>query len=169
LDPILLNQPFELKRVTGISTSSLLPEHVRVRQKRRLWARLQKAGIEAEITLMDVPALSPGSFVFLCAEGGGSVAGFSSLGARGKPAERVADEAADALLHFLDSRAALDHHMADQIIVYLATMPGEYTFNTSIITPHLLSNAWVIEQFLPVKFEIVGSLGEPGSVVKRDE
>jgi RNA 3'-terminal phosphate cyclase (ATP) len=168
LEPSLLNQPFELKRVTGISASSRLPDHVRMRQKMRLETRLQKAGIEAEIALLDVPALNPGSFVFLCAQGRGSVAGFSSLGARGKPAERVADEAADALLYFLDSRAVLDSHLADQIIIYLATMPGKHTFTTSTLTQHLLTNAWVIEKFLPVQFEILGNLGEPGSVVKRD-
>ncbi len=169
LDPSLLNQPFELKRITGISTSSRLPDHVRLRQKRRLETRLQKAGIEAEIALLDVPALNPGSFVFLCAQGRGSVAGFSSLGARGKPAERVADEAVDALLYFLDSRAVLDSHLADQILIYLATMPGKHTFTTSSLTQHLRTNAWVIEQFLPVQFEILGKLGEPGSVVKRDK
>ena len=102
-------------------------------------------------------------------KGGDSVAGFSSLGARGKPAERVADEAADALLHFLDSKATIDHHLADQILIYLATMAGRYQFITSTVTQHLLTNAWVIEQFLPVQFEITGGLGEVGTVIKRDK
>ncbi len=168
-EPTLLDRSFVLQNVTGISTSSRLPEHVRVRQKRRLEKRFQKAGIQAEIALLDVPALNPGSFVFLSAKGGDSVAGFSSLGARGKPAERVADEAADALLHFLDSKATIDHHLADQILIYLATMAGRYQFITSTVTQHLLTNAWVIEQFLPVQFEITGGLGEVGTVIKRDK
>jgi RNA 3'-terminal phosphate cyclase (ATP) len=166
--PDPLDQPFELKRIAGISASSRLPEHIRIRQKRQLEARLQGVGLQAEIELLDVPALNPGSFVFVGIQGTGSVAGFSALGARGKPAERVADEAADALFHFLDSRAALDHHLADQILIYLATIPGEHRFVTSSITKHLLTNAWVIEQFMPVQFEIAGGLGEPGTVVKRD-
>lgn len=165
---IILDRPFKLKRVTGISASSRLPEHVRVRQKRQLLLRFEKAGIDAEIGLMDVPALNPGSLVFLCAQGGESVAGFSSLGARGKRAERVADEAANALFQFLDSEAALDHYLADQILIYLAITPGEHRFTTSKITRHLLTNTWVIEQFLPVHFEVKGGVGEAGTVIKRD-
>ncbi len=166
---IVLDNPFQLKRVTGLSASSRLPEHIRIRQKRQLLLRLEKAGIEAEIGLMDVPALNPGSMVFLWAQGEESVAGFSSLGARGKRAERVADEAANALFQFLDSKAALDHHLADQILIYLAITPGEHRFTTSKITQHLLTNTWVIEQFLPVHFEVEGGVGEAGLVVKRDK
>ena len=165
---IILDNSFKLKRITGVSASSRLPEHIRIRQRRQLLLRLEKAGLEAEIGLMDVPALNPGSLVFLSAQGGESVAGFSSLGARGKRAERVADEAADALLRFLNSEAALDHYLADQILIYLAITPGEHRFTTSKITQHLLTNSWVIEKFLPVRFEVEGGVGEAGLVVKRD-
>jgi RNA 3'-terminal phosphate cyclase (ATP) len=166
--PIVLDRPFTLKRVTGISASSRLPEHIRARQRRQLLRRFEKAGIEAEIGLMDVPALNPGSLVFLCAQGKESVAGFSSLGVRGKRAERVADEAANSLFLFLDSEAALDHYLADQILIYLTITPGEHRFTTSKITQHLLTNTWVIEKFLPVRFEVDGGIGEAGTVVKRD-
>jgi RNA 3'-phosphate cyclase len=165
---IVLNKSFEPKRVTGVSASSQLPEHIRIRQRRQLLLRLEKAGIEAEIGLTDVPALNPGSLVFLCVQGGESLAGFSSLGARGKRAELVADEAADALFWFLNSEAALDHYLADQILIYLAITPGEHRFTTCKITQHLLTNTWVIEQFLPVRFEVEGGVGEAGLVIKRD-
>lgn len=163
-----LDQPFELRRISGISASSGLPEHIRVRQKNQVEARLQKAGIQGEIELRDVHARNPGTLVFLCVQGKDSLAGFSSLGARGKRAELVADEAADDFFHFLESRAALDRHLADQLLIYLASAPGKQRFTTSKVTQHLLTNAWVIEKFLPVKFEIKGGLGEPGTVIKRD-
>jgi len=131
-------------------------------------ARLQKAGIQGEIELMDVNARNPGTLVFLCAQGKDSLAGFSSLGARGKRAELVADEAADDFFHFLESRAALDRYLADQLLIYLASAPGKQQFTTSKVTQHLLTNAWVIEKFLPVKFEIKGGQGYPGTVIKRD-
>jgi RNA 3'-terminal phosphate cyclase (ATP) len=163
-----LDQPFELRRVSGISASSRLPEHIRVRQKNQVEARLQKAGIQGEIELMDVNARNPGTLLFLCVQGKDSLAGFSSLGARGKRAELVADEAADDLFHFLESGAAFDHHLADQLLIYLAGETGKHQFTTSKVTQHLLTSAWVIEKFLPVKFEIEGGLGEPGAVIKRD-
>ncbi|MFP3869262.1 MAG: RNA 3'-terminal phosphate cyclase [Syntrophobacteria bacterium] len=163
-----LDQPFELECIEGISASSRLPEHIRVRQKKQLQKRLKAAGIEARIAVLDVPALDAGSFVFICAQGKESIAGFSSLGARGKPAERVADEAARDLFDFLDSGSAVDFHLADQILIYLALVPGTQRITTSAVTRHLLTNVWVIEQFLPVRFEVVGGLHRPGLVIKRD-
>lgn len=162
------DKPFDLRRISGISASSRLPEHIRTRQKSRLEVRLQKAGLQGEIQVMDVPARNPGTLVFLLGVGKNSLAGFSSLGVRGKPAEQVADEAADDFFHFLESRAAFDPHLADQLLIYLACVPGKSHFTTSEVTQHLLTNAWVIEKFLPVKFEIQGGLSEPGSVIKRD-
>jgi RNA 3'-terminal phosphate cyclase (ATP) len=129
---------------------------------------LQKAGIQGEIELVDVDARNPGTLLFLCVQGKDSFAGFSSLGARGKRAELVADEAADDFFHFLESGAAFDCHLADQLLIYLAAVAGKRQFTTSKVTQHLLTNAWVIEKFLPVKFDIKGGLGEPGAVIKRD-
>jgi RNA 3'-terminal phosphate cyclase (ATP) len=163
-----LVQPFDLRNINGISASSGLPEHIRVRQKNQLEGRLRKTGIQTQIEMLDVNARNPGTLVFLLVQGKDSVAGFSSLGARGKRAELVADETADELFHFLESKAAVDCHLADQLLVYLALAPGRHHFTTSKVTQHLLTNGWVIEQFLPVKFEIKGGLGEPGTVVKRD-
>jgi RNA 3'-terminal phosphate cyclase (ATP) len=163
-----LDQPFELRGVSGISASSRLPEHIRVRQKKQVEARLQKAGIHGEIELVDVRARNPGTLLFLCVKGKDSLAGFSSLGARGKRAELVADEAIDDFFYFLESGAALERHLADQLLVYLASAAGKHQFTTSKVTQHLLTNAWVIEKFLPVRFEIKGGLGEPGTVIKRE-
>jgi RNA 3'-terminal phosphate cyclase (ATP) len=131
-------------------------------------ARLQKAGIQGEIELVDVHARNPGTLLFLWVKGKDSLAGFSSLGARGKRAEVVANEAVDDLFHFLESGAVFDRHLADQLLIYLASAPGKHQFTTSKITQHLLTNAWVIEKFLPVSFEIKGGLGKPGTVIKRD-
>lgn len=165
---VALDEPFHLERVSGLSASSRLPEHVRLRQARQLETRLRRAGLRIDVTVMDVAALSPGSFAFLCAHGGSSAAGFSSLGERGKPAERVADEAADGLLSFLAGKAALEAHLADQLLIYLAMIPGSQRFTVAAVTEHLLTNAWVIEQFMPVRFDITGGLQEPGLVIKRD-
>ena len=43
----------------------------------------------------EVEAISPGAWCQLVAEYKGGVAGFNSIGERGKPAEKVADEALD--------------------------------------------------------------------------
>jgi RNA 3'-phosphate cyclase len=141
----------------GLSAAAQLPEHVARRQAARLTARLT-AAVPVEI----VPAngQDPGSFIFLW----GPRAGFSALGARGKPAEQVADEVAEAYLAFRKSGSALDRHLADQVLLYLALARGPSTFTTEAVTSHLLTNIWVIEQFLGPIFSVRGKPGERGEI-----
>jgi RNA 3'-terminal phosphate cyclase len=58
----------------------------------------------------------------------------------------------------------MEPHLADQIIPYLALARGESRFTVSRITKHLLTNAWVVRQFLPAKIEIRGQVGRRGEV-----
>jgi RNA 3'-terminal phosphate cyclase (ATP) len=146
----------------ALSASSKLPEHVARRQAAELTARL---GEMVPVEIMPASGQDQGSFVFLW----GPRAGFSALGARGKPAEQVADEVAGAYLSFRESRTALDRHLADQILLYLALARDPSSFTTEAITSHLLTNVWVIEQFLGPRFEVRGNPGEPGKIFCRGQ
>jgi RNA 3'-phosphate cyclase len=141
----------------ALSAAAKLPEHVARRQAARLAARL-----DATVPVEIIPAggQDPGSLVFLW----GPQAGFTALGARGKPAEQVADEVVEAYLAFRARGAALDRHLADQVLIYLALAKGPSRFTTEAVTSHLLTNVWVIEQFLGPTFEIKGALGEQGEI-----
>jgi RNA 3'-terminal phosphate cyclase (ATP) len=138
-----------------LSAAANLPAHVRERQSRYLREQLA-----LPVSEESPPSPGPGSFVMIW----GPQAGFSALGARGKPAEAVAQEAAARLRTFLASKAAVDRHLADQLLLYAALAAGETIFSTEAITQHLLTNRWVIQQFLDVEIEITGSLQEPGLV-----
>jgi RNA 3'-terminal phosphate cyclase (ATP) len=141
----------------ALSAASRLPLHVIQRQAKRLQERLGDGLPVAEV---EADGLDPGSLVFLW----GPRAGFHALGARGKPAEKVADEAVEAFLSFQHRRMALDRHLADQLVLYLALAQGPSSFTTEEITLHLLTNIWVIEQFLGPSFQVRGNLGEPGTI-----
>jgi len=141
----------------AIFAASRLPEHVARRQAAHLQARL---GPQLPVELQAAGDQDSGSLVFIW----GPRAGFAALGARGKPAEQVADEAADAYLTFQQRQAAVDRHLADQLVLYLAQSQGPSVLVTSEITSHLLTNLWVIEQFLGSVFQVQGSLGERGEV-----
>jgi RNA 3'-terminal phosphate cyclase (ATP) len=141
----------------AISAAAKLPEHVARRQAARLSARLGEA---VPVTVSPASGQDPGSLVFLW----GPQAGFAALGARGKPAEQVADEAVEAYLAFRESGAALDRHLADQMLIYLALAEGPSTLTIEAVTSHLLSNVWVIEQFLGPRFEVLGNPGERGEI-----
>ena len=149
--------PAEATAFRALSAAAKLPEHVARRQAARLTARLGQA---MPVEIISAGGQDPGSLVFLW----GPQAGFSALGARGKPAEQVADDAAEAYLAFRESGAALDRHLADQILIYLALAEGPSSLTTEAVTSHLLTNVWVIEQFLGPRFEVRGNLGEPGEI-----
>lgn len=157
----------DLLRVRGVSASSNLPKHIRTRQEGSALQCLRASGVNARIDVIDAPSKGQGTVVFLWAEFEHALAGFTSLGERGKPAERVAEEAAGDLLAFLGSGAALDCHLADQVVLPLALAAGPSRFSTEAVTLHLLTNAWVVNQFLPGRVQVEGKEGEPGTCYIR--
>lgn len=166
LKPISLAERGLLKKVCGISAISNLPKHVAERQKEQALRKIQsELKIEAEIaTLNDIPSNGPGSFLFLLAEYEKTRAAFSSLGARGKPAEKVADEAVDSMKDFIELDGCIDPHLADQLVPFMAVAKGNSFFATTQMTEHLLTNLWVIGHFLEVKVRRWGEIGRPGRV-----
>jgi len=105
---------------------------------------------------------TPGTGVVLWAEFENSVMGASSLGELRKRAEIVGKEAAENLLAEIDSNQALDSHMVDQIIPYLALVGGEVT--VSKVTQHALTCAKICELFLDKKIQIKGELNKIGRI-----
>jgi len=159
-----LTERGQLLRLRGLSAVSNLPRSIAERQRARAEGFLRPRGFEPHIEVVEAPARGPGTVVFLLAEYENVLAGFAALGARGKPAEKVAEEAGAQFIAHHQSGAAVDPHLADQLILPLALAAGPSAFTTSRLTPHLLTNIWVVEQFLPVRFQIEGQEGEPGRV-----
>lgn len=166
LKPISLLERGSLKGIRGLSASSLLPKDVGERQREEALRRIEKEmKMEAEIAILpDIPSKGPGSFLFLVAESEGGLAGFSSLGRKGKRAEEVAREAVDALKDYLKAGGCVDPHLADQLIPYMAIADGSSFFTTTRITEHLLTNLWVIQHFKNLKISVTGEKGEGGKV-----
>jgi RNA 3'-terminal phosphate cyclase (ATP) len=156
--------------ITGLSAVSRLPRSIAERQRRQAEARLEAAGLRADIAVEeDTAALGPGTVLFLGIQGR---AGFSALGRRGLPAERVADEAVDALLDWRAGGGALDVHLADQLVPFLALADGPSSFTCPRLSEHLRTVAWVVQQFLavgialhdeqPARIEITPPHASPG-------
>jgi RNA 3'-terminal phosphate cyclase (ATP) len=154
LPPITLVERGELKRLWGISALSNLPAHIGQRQKRQAERRLRERGFTPEIEIVDAPSPGQGTVVFLVAEFENVVAGFTSYGARGKRAEKVAEEACREFIQYYDSRQALDKHLADQLILPMSLAAGQSSFTTCEVTPHLRTNVGVVEQLMGLKAEI---------------
>ena len=70
--------------------------------------------------------------------------GASALGEIGKPAEKVAQEACEALANGLQSGCSADAHLADQLLIHAALAGGESEFSTPAFSSHLQTNAGVV-------------------------
>jgi len=165
LSPLRLTSPGTLRYVEGLSAASAeLPRHVVERQLAQALGRLAKEGLRASIEEASWETRSPGTVVFLRAVFTQSVGGAFALGERGKPAERVADEATDALLAFLRSGAALDAHAADQLLTLAALCPHESQFTAERVTSHLETNAEVVRRMTGRAVHVEGAPGKPARV-----
>jgi RNA 3'-terminal phosphate cyclase (ATP) len=165
LAPLDLSDRGKMVRIRAVSAVAGLPRRIAERQADRVRRRLGDAGYEVETEIAELEANCPGDSLFVWAEFERSRAGFGTLGARGKPAEHVADEAADALLAFLTSGAGTDPHLADQIVLLMALASGRSVLTTSRVSQHLLTNLWTIRQFLPLMISLEGGLDEPGQLI----
>ncbi len=157
--PFSLLGPGEVKAIRGVSHAArpLQERRVAERQADAADHLLRRMGCPVDIEVVYSPAANPGCGIALWTESDdGPPLGASALGARGKPADEVGREAARALLEAMDTGAAVDRYLADQLIPFLAVAGGSML--TPEITPHIESNIYVAEQVLGARFEIDGGM-----------
>jgi len=152
--PLSLLDRGELRYVRGLSAVARLPMSIAERQRRRAEHELQRLGTRVEIETKEVPSRSPGTYICLLAKFDHTSACCFSLGAPRKPAEQVGHEAASELLDFCRSEGAVDEHLADQLLLPAAVIEGETSYTTTTVTQHLLTNAYVIQQFTSARITI---------------
>ncbi|MCK5547568.1 MAG: RNA 3'-phosphate cyclase, partial [Thermoplasmata archaeon] len=90
--------------------------------------------------------------VVLWAEYENTRLGTNCLAEKGLRAEKVAQNACEALKLEMDSGGTLDVHCSDQVLPYMALSDEDSAFVVREITNHAKTNMWLIEQFLDVKF-----------------
>lgn len=101
-----------------------------------------------------VRGASPGAALQVTLAFERTVASFGALGEKGKPAEKVAAQACREARDFLATNAALDRHMADQVLIPAALSAGFTRFGTDAVTEHLRTNARIVSTFLDAKIDI---------------
>ena len=90
--------------------------------------------------------VGPGNAVTITLEHENVTEVFTGFGERGVRAETVAERAAMEARGYLASEAPVGAHLADQLLLPMA-LGGGGEFLAQSATPHLRSNADVIEQF----------------------
>jgi RNA 3'-terminal phosphate cyclase (ATP) len=149
---------------SGFSAVANLPDDIARRQARRARYRLQEAGLKVDLqeTRWDG---GPGTVLAVILDTWPVPSLFCGLGARGKPAERVADDAVDQALAYVRSGpAGVDDHSADQLVLPLALAAEGSEFTVARVSCHLLTNIEVIRRFIERDIVCEGEEGQPGLV-----
>lgn len=162
IQPLNLIRRGPLLHLQGISAVANLPLSIAERQKRQALKRLEH--LRPHIKTVQMPSPFKGTLLLLFAEFENGRACFFGLGKLGKPAEQVADEAVDGLEAFLATEGTVDPYLADQLLLPLSLAKGASAIRTSRVSEHLLTNASILQAFLPVEIDVPARIGEPGLV-----
>jgi RNA 3'-terminal phosphate cyclase (ATP) len=155
--PLLWRERGAVCCIRGRACSLGLPEHIVERMRGAALKRLASAGHEEVEIEPEVVGRgrSEGCGIVLWAEcESGRRVGASALGRRGKRAEEVGEEAAEALAAELATEAGVDSHLADQMIVWMATADGPSELTTARLTDHIRSAAEVAEAITGCRFSL---------------
>lgn len=165
LSPVQLTERGELCQVWGTAAVTNLPAHIPQRMATRAHNLLAEAGLQARVEPRRFRGAGPGAGIFMFAEYAHATAGFTFYGRKGLPAERVAEMVCEELLTHHRSGAPTDPYLADQLILPMALADGESRLATSQVSHHLLTNVWVVRQFLARELIVEGEAGVPGALV----
>jgi RNA 3'-terminal phosphate cyclase (ATP)/RNA 3'-terminal phosphate cyclase (GTP) len=155
-----------LATIEGAAHVANLPVHIVERMQRTAERQLQdypNVRIVPDVLGHD-RAFGPGGAIVLWARTANALLGAGEVAQRGVPAERIAEQAAQALRAELEAGATLDIHASDQILPYVALASGASCFRARAWTSHAQTTAWLLEQFLPVRFDV-----SPGGALIRVE
>jgi len=169
LTPLNLRQRGKLTRIFGTSAVANLDMSIATRQKRQALQRLREFDSNAKISSLRLPSKHKGTMLFFVVEFenkdvGYTQCAFYSLGAIGKPAEQVANEAVDSFIEFYESPGVLDKFIADQLMLPLSFSSGISELYTNEITAHIMTNAMIINLFGAANVYISGEIGKPGVI-----
>jgi RNA 3'-terminal phosphate cyclase (GTP) len=163
---ILLETQGKLQFIKGISHANkeLMKADVAERQAKTARYLLSKLGVPIKIDSGYVETLSVGSGMMVYGLFSDTdeidfnnpvIIGEDSLGARGKKAEKVGEDAALKFIDEIKKGGACDKYLSDQLLPYMAFFGGK--IKASEITDHAKTNIYVIEKFLDAKFKIDGN------------
>jgi RNA 3'-terminal phosphate cyclase (ATP) len=160
---LILNERPSMTRAAVLSAVASLPEHITFRQVEQARTWLETAGLMVDVREEVWPS-RPGTMLAVTFPEAPVPTLFFSLGARGKRAEAVANEAAEQALDYFHGDAPVDSHSADQLVLPLAFADGPSEYRVTRVTQHLLTNMAVVKRFVDRDISCDAGEGEPGSV-----
>ncbi|MEW6159441.1 MAG: RNA 3'-terminal phosphate cyclase [Verrucomicrobiota bacterium] len=131
---------------------SKLPVNIAERELEVIRDALHPRADESTVENVAYPK-GPGNAVILEIEAEHVTAVFAGFGERGRPAEDVARNAIAAAQNWMHAGVPVDEHLADQLLIPLA-LAGGGGFRTTMPSLHCITNAAMIQRFLPSPIQI---------------
>jgi len=147
---INLCEPIEEPQIHARIYTARLPAHIAHRQEKLLCQSGLRIRSFEHIDVTDSDG--PGNCIMLRLCTCRRTTVFTAFGAKGKPSEKVVTEVARLARSFISSSAAIDHFLADQLLIYMAIAEAG-SFTTNELSTHLTTNIETIKKFLPLSFE----------------
>jgi len=145
-----------VQRIRGLAHVTGLARDVAVRMRDACLAELSAhCGAPTQIEIAGLSreqAFGTGGAIVAWAQTENTILGAGRVAERGIRAEALGSAVGAELRDDLAAGVSLDTHAADHILVYLALARGG-SFSTRLLSSHAQTAIWVIEQFLPVRFE----------------
>lgn len=156
-----LTEQGRILNIRGIALSSHLKER---NVSRRMAKECRKVlgpyryGVEIE-EIEDESSLQEGAALAIYAEMSlGSRIGSDRAGEPGRSSESVGRYVAERFVEDIKTGAAVDRYIADQLIIYAGLAHGVTRYSIPLVTEHVETNRWLIEEFLGARTRIDGSL-----------
>ena len=129
-----------------------LPLHIASRIRKAARKEFIERGIDADISIEEYTALSPGVGIVLWTTEPRRL-GANVLGEKGKPAEAIGREAARQLLQEIDADVDLDVHAVDHLVPYLTLASQPSRFRCRELSGHAETELWLLQQFMDIDWE----------------
>ncbi len=154
----------ELKRLEAVVAYAELPESIAQRGAEHAERLMKKYSGIAVAEISPVRSRGAGVFVSMVAEFQQGIGCASAMGSRGVRMETVVEQCWSQMKSWLESEATVDPYLADQLVIPALFASSPTVLKVSQITSRLLTQAWIIKQFMPIHFTVLGREGEPGTI-----
>jgi len=154
--PIVMLEQGIIQNIEGIAVSSHLErQRVSERMRKACCDILTARGYEVKIKeVNDYTSVQPGAALAVWAQNENCILGMDRAGKIGRRAESIGAFVARNLLADISAESTVDRFLADQLILYGGLACGETKYKIPIITPHIETNLWLVEEILGAKTKL---------------
>ena len=116
----------------------------------------------------DTQSIGNGTGIFIIAETNtGCFLSGSALGSKRVPAENVAQNAVNSLVHDLNYEACVDQYLQDQLVIFMALAEGKSRIKTGPLTLHTKTAIHFTELLTGTKFNVI-TLDSNANIIECD-